>query len=180
MWYTVDLESIWTGSRVYHGRLVGDATDRSHDLRDRPSLCFHNFISSHPFCVIIPSGLALILSHTLRVLSVLLPLIRLLLGFYVSLRRVISVPISSSLPVPFCRFRFNDIPAPSFHFDIPRTPTSLRGIYEHIPRLHSPYLSLPYLDLPLLLSVRAYLGVSAPSPRLTGLSSHEGRVNHKL
>lgn len=138
--------------------LGGDAADRSHDLQDRLSLCFHNFISSHPFGVIVPSGVALILSRTSRVLSALLPLIQLLLGFYVSFRHVISVRISSSLPVPFCCFRFNDIPAPSFHFDILYTPASLRSIYEHIPGLHSPYLSLPYLDLPLLL-FRAFLSV---------------------
>lgn len=155
--------------------LLGDATDRSHDLCDRLSLCFHNFISSYPFCVI-PSWVALILSHTSRVLSALLPLIHLLLVFYVSFRHVIFVCISSSLPVPLCCFRFNDISHAALPFQYsPHSYISSRHLWTH-PSSPFPIFISSLSGSP---SLHTYPFVSAPSPRLTRLGLYEGGMNQK-
>ena len=132
--------------------------------------CSHSLVHSLPLSVL----LLLLLIH-----------LSLIFCLSLSLRHVISLSISNLLPVPFCSFRFHNISTPSFHFDI--LPSAhLLAASMNTSLVSTPlYLSLPYLDLPLLLSMHAYLSVSAPSPqsrwaRLSrGREDAEGEMNPK-
>lgn len=137
-------------------------------------------ISLLSFCLIFPSGAALILSYTpSRYLSSSFLSTSLSSSVSLSLRHVISLSISNLLPVPFCSFRFHNISTPSFHFDILPS-LHLLAASMNTSLVSTPlYLSLPYLDLPLLLSMHAYLSVSALSPQSQWARLSRGRARRE-
>lgn len=93
-------------------------------------------------------------------------------SLFLSLRRVMSLPISYLLPVPFCSFRFN-ISTPSLHSDILHS-LHLLAASMSISLVSTPYIYLFLIWISLSFSPCMPICLYLLSPSLSGLSSHKG------